>query len=145
MSEGEERSADEGTVRPAPLWLPSPDETQEALDKIAPARLPGPAKALKQLALAVIEAVTEVDQANQVSQYLTSLTVHCKGPNSFELEIFDRNCEVDPQSVAGSVKAELDERGSFGYHKPLRRIDINFETEESSDAAAEGPSTDPVP
>ena len=98
--------------------------TEEALEQIAPGRAPQPAAALKQLAVAVIKAVAEVDQATGVSNYLERLTIHCKSTGEFELEIVDRDSELAAQDLADAVAAELDEQGNFGYHKPLRPIDI---------------------
>jgi hypothetical protein len=133
MSEGSDDAIDrviQQVTQPRPanseLWIPNQETTDEAIEAIRRGRAEAPATILQELAVAVIETVTRIDQVYNVGRYLTELKIICKDVGSFELEIADKNCEQDPQELADAVAAELDLKDHAGYHKPLRRIDIGF-------------------
>jgi hypothetical protein len=111
------------------LWVPSQQDTDQAVKSIETGRMEEPGKILQQLAVAVIKTVKEIDDLYNVGRYLTSLTIIVKNPGSFELQIADKDCSEDPQALANRVAAELDATGDSGYHKPLRDIDIDLDSE----------------
>jgi hypothetical protein len=109
----------------------TPEHTKEAVEQIALGRNARAAIALKELALAVINAVNEVDKSYSVHDFLVKLEIRCTGPGQFYLDITDKNSDVDPQAVADEVKEVLDSRSD--YHKPERSIQMEF-----TNARAEG-------
>jgi len=108
------------------LGLPTNSDTQKALEEIDPARNQQAALALKELALAVIDAVNRVDQAYGVHNFLVNLEIKCEGPGSFRLNITDKNSACDPQAVAQEVADTLDREAVGDYHKQARAIQMEF-------------------
>lgn len=116
------------------LNLPTPEDTKNAIEAIDPARNEMAALALKELAIAVIDAVNKVDQRYGVHNFLVNLEIKCEGPGSFRLNITDKNSECDPQAVAQEVADQLDREAVGDYHKQARAIQMEF-----TNARAEGP------
>jgi len=100
--------------------FPSSEDTQTAVDKIAPGRREEAAVALEELSRRIIAVVREVDLTYNVADYLRSVTLTVEGPGSFRLQIADRNTEA----ADAVVEALMDEMAGNQYHKPLRPIVI---------------------
>jgi hypothetical protein len=126
-----------GIVLPTPQQVAeiTPKDTQDAIQQIALGRNDRAAISLKELALAVINAVNDVDKRYSVHDFLVKLEIRCTGPGQFYLDITDKNSDVDPQAVVDEV-AEVLDREKGDYFKPNRSIQMEFTNER---AAAEGP------
>lgn len=111
----------------------TPQQTHEAINKIALGRNAQAAVALRELALAVVGAVNTVDKRYGVHDFLVNLKITCRGPGLFQLDIVDKNSDVNPQDVVDDV-AEILDREKGDYHKQARAIQMEFTNER-----AEGP------
>jgi len=130
---------------PQELWIPSREDTDQAIAGIKEGRLEEPARILQHLATAVVRTVTEIDQVYGASRYLVSLQVICKAPGVFELVIYDKNAEIDSETLAQLVARQLDEEDPLKYHKPLRPIELGIITKEELDGGGTiGPAPDPI-
>lgn len=114
------------------LNLPSPLDTKQAIDGIAAERNEAAATALRELSLAIIDAVTRVDQAYGVHDFLVELKLCCSGPGMFRLDIQDKNSDADPQQVADSVVEQIRKESAGDYYKPARSIQMEFSHERKS-------------
>lgn len=117
-----------GLVLPTPeqVRAVAPQDTDQAIGKIALGRDARAAVALRSLALAVIKAVNEVDEKYGVHDFLVKFEIVCKGPGNYMLNITDKNSTVAPDSVAADVAEALARAAGVSYHKPQRAIQMEF-------------------
>jgi len=114
--------------------LPSVNDTRQALEAIEPGRNEQASQGLRELALAVIRAVTEVDRNLNVGRFLKALTIVCNGPGDFRLDILDVNSDIDPEDLAKQIAEQMEEEGGLLYGRQLRPIQVDFGDEENAEA-----------
>lgn len=113
--------------------IPTGDDTQNAIDQIGKKRDEVAAYALRELALAVIDAVNRIDTQLKVHNYLKSLEILCEGPGIFRLNIEDKNTECDPQKLADNIADQLNKESVGDYYKQARSIQVEFNNVEETD------------
>lgn len=120
----------------------TPEETQQDIDSINEARDDRAAMALKELTIAVVSAVTDIDNKYGVHEFLVDLKIVCEGPGSFRLDITDKNSQINPQSVAKAAADHINKHANGGYYKPARSIamEINNHAPESTEGPDDVPS-----
>lgn len=142
--EGDQQVA--GAYRPNVQMLPTEAVTKEALDAIQSGRATTPSRALREMAIQVIETMTKIDRLYHVSRYLKEVRIVCKGSGVFALEIFDKNATEDPDQFAKDLAKELAARDPMGgsYGKQLRPIELRRTGDEREATGSDGPSAGDV-
>jgi hypothetical protein len=94
------------------IWLPMAEEVD-----------PTAAEAIRELATAVIQAVTAVDATTRVGRFFRELRVISRGPGNFSLDIIGlRGEDTDAQALAAEIAQQSEILG--GFSKPLRPIQL---------------------
>lgn len=104
--------------------IPTEQTTTKEIDELNNVAGLG-AEVVKDLCRRIIHVVQEVDRHNDVSRYVSMISLVATGPGGFELQLALRDATIKPEEIVAEVSAELASHAN--YHRPLRTIEIKNE------------------